>query len=230
MGICTPSNTCFLRPKRVHNPNGILTGSAGFVQSVLECRRDMSFPSKLPRPMGEARPRSETWFLGSAQLSIPNDISIDSAYIKQSLHFRVEANFPQNCPIHGIIWTPSNIWSLPSAQPKWHVEWFTVFAHLAAERPRAVVPPQNCPFWWGDVVRCLIYCSLDSSESSTQTWSVQLFLQGSLLWQTDRQTGHDTRSVTIGCIYVITSCSSRRDHSVAAGGGWFRWHECGYVW
>jgi len=31
MGICTPSNTRFLVPTRVHNPNGISIGSAVFV-------------------------------------------------------------------------------------------------------------------------------------------------------------------------------------------------------
>jgi len=42
------------------------------------------------------------------------------------------------------------------------------------------------------------------SESSTQTASrsIQPFLQGSLVWQTDRQTDHATRSVATGRIYV----------------------------
>ena len=230
MGICTPSNTCFLRPNRVHNPNGILTGSAGFVQSALECCRDMSFPSKLPCPMGEARPRSETWFLGSAQLSIPNDISIDSADVKQPLYFRVEGNFPQNCPLDGIIWTPSNIWSLPSAQPKWHVEWFTVYAQLAVERPRAVVPPQNCPSDGGRGPLCnILFLGLIRVLNPNSIGSA-VFLQGSLLWQTDQQTGHDTQSATIGCICVITSCSSRQDHSIAVGGGDFSDMSAVYVW
>jgi len=50
----------------------------------------------------------------------------------------------------------------------------------------------------------LIHGSLGPSESSAQTasWSVQPFLQGSLLWQTDRPTDDATRSVTIGRIYV----------------------------
>jgi len=51
----------------------------------------------------------------------------------------------------------------------------------------------------------LIHGSSGPPESSTQTasWSIQQFLQGSLLWQTDRQTDHHaTRSVTIGRIYV----------------------------
>jgi len=41
------------------------------------------------------------------------------------------------------------------------------------------------------------------SKSQTASRSVQPFLHGSLLWQTDRQTdGRQTRSVTIGRIYV----------------------------
>jgi len=49
------------------------------------------------------------------------------------------------------------------------------------------LPPQNCHFPWGDLDPHLIHDSLGPLESSTQTisWSVQLFLQGSLLWQTD---------------------------------------------
>jgi len=46
---------------------------------------------------------------------------------------------------------------------------------------------------------------LGRTKSSTQTASrsVHPFLQGSLLWQTDRQTDHATRSVTIGSICIL---------------------------
>ena len=66
------------------------------------------------------------------------------------------------------------------------------------------LPPHNCPFSWRDVDLHLIHGSLGSPESSTQTASrsVQPFLHGSLLWQTDRQTDHATQSVTIGRMYV----------------------------
>jgi len=37
MRIWTPSNTCFLGPIRVHNPNGISIGSAVFAQITVEC-------------------------------------------------------------------------------------------------------------------------------------------------------------------------------------------------
>ena len=61
-------------------------------------------------------------------------------------------------------------------------------------------PPQNCPIPWVDLDPHLIRGSLGPTESSTQTASrsVQPFVQSSLVWQTDRQ----TRSVTIGRIYL----------------------------
>jgi len=40
--VCTPPNTCFLRPTRVHNPNGISIGSAIFVQLTAVCHRACS--------------------------------------------------------------------------------------------------------------------------------------------------------------------------------------------
>ena len=40
----------------------------------------------------------------------------------------------------------------------------------------------------------------------TTSRSVQPFLQGPRSWQTDRQTDHDTSSVTIGRIYVVLRC------------------------
>ena len=53
---------------------------------------------------------------------------------------------------------------------------------------------QSCPFPWGDLDHHLINGSSGQPESSTQmaSWSVQPFLQGSLVWQTDRQTDRQT--------------------------------------
>jgi len=55
----------------------------------------------------------------------------------------------------------------------------------------------------GDLDPHLIHGSLGPPKSSTQTAyrSVESFLQGSLVWQTD----HTTRSITIGCIYLCSS-------------------------
>jgi len=68
--------------------------------------------------------------------------------------------------------------------------------------------PKIAPSNWGDLDPHLTHDSLFPSKPTTQTpfRSVQPFSQGSLVWQTDRQTDgqtdHDTRSVTIGRIYV----------------------------
>jgi len=67
-----------------------------------------------------------------------------------------------------------------------------VFAQFTAEYPytlqQAAPFPQKLPFPWEGSGPHLIHGSLGPPESSTQTasWSVQLFLQGSLLWQTNR--------------------------------------------
>jgi len=64
----------------------------------------------------------------------------------------------------------------------------------------------------------LTHAFLNPPESTTQTASrsVQPFLQGSLVWQTDRQTDHATRSVTICRIYVRSTAmrpnNSTRHH------------------
>ena len=77
-----------------------------------------------------------------------------------------------------------------------------VFAEMTANCPYTLqwdVPsPSKLPLPMGGCG------SLDPPESSTQTASrsVHQFLQGSLVWQTDRQTDHETRSVTIGRIYT----------------------------
>jgi len=72
----------------------------------------------------------------------------------------------------------------------------SVLAQMSAECPYTLqwaippLPPQNCPFPWGNLDPHLIHGFLGLPESSTQTasWSVHPFLQGSLVWQTDRQT------------------------------------------
>ena len=78
----------------------------------------------------------------------------------------------------------------PNTKP--HLDQFSFFAQLTAEWPYtlqwvAPFPPQNCAFRGGFGPH-LIHCSLGPPKSSTQSASrsVQMFLQGSLLWQTDR--------------------------------------------
>jgi len=57
-------------------------------------------------------PPSNTWFLGSTQLSITNGISISSAvYAQLTAHSPYTLQwlpFPKNCPLPWGIWTPSN--------------------------------------------------------------------------------------------------------------------------
>jgi len=77
-------------------------------------------------------------------------------------------------------------WAHPNTQAKQHLDWFSCFCT--------------------DDRRMSLYFTSDtlSPESSTQTASrlVQLFLQGSVVWQTDRLTDHATPSVTTDRIYV----------------------------
>jgi len=84
------------------------------------------------------------------------------------------------------------------------------FAQLTAKCPYtlewATLPPSKLLLPMGDVDPYVIHGSLSPPESSTQTasWLVQPFLQGSLVWQTDRQTTL-LGSVTIGRICVCTT-------------------------
>jgi len=60
-GIWDPSNTCFLGPTRVHNPNDISIGSAVFAQITAECRYTLqraapSSPFKSSMPTGIMAP------------------------------------------------------------------------------------------------------------------------------------------------------------------------------
>jgi len=96
-------------------------------------------------------------------------------------------------------------WAHLSPQPKWHLDCFSCFCtddHRVSLYFTMGCPfsPQNCPFLWGYLDPHLIHGSLGPPESSIQV--VQPFLQGSLVWQTDRLTDHATRSVTKGCIYI----------------------------
>ena len=99
--------------------------------------------------------------------------------------------YPPELPLPMGIWTPSNTWFL-GPMPKGHVDRFSLFAQLTAE----------CPYtlqWFahfslkialshGGFGPHVIHGSLSPPESGTQmaTWSFQPFLQGSLVWQTDR--------------------------------------------
>ena len=86
-----------------------------------------------------------------------------------------------------------------------------VFAEFTTECPYTLQWDSHFPIKgsklslpMGDLDPHLIRGSLGPPESTTQTasQSVQPFLQGWLVWQTDRPIDHATRSVTIDHIYV----------------------------
>jgi len=85
--MCTPCNTCFLGPTRVHNRNGISVGSAVFDssrQSVVGHARACPFPLNYALAcMGRSGPPSNTRFLWPTQVQISNGISIGSAVFAQ---------------------------------------------------------------------------------------------------------------------------------------------------
>jgi len=92
----------------------------------------------------------------------------------------------------------------PSAQPKRQIDHFSRFCtddrrvslYCTMGHP---FPSSKLPLAMGDFDPRLIHGSLSPHKSSTQMSCrlVQPFLQGSLVWQTNRPTDHATRSVTI---------------------------------
>jgi len=72
-GIWTTSNSWFLGPVRVHNPNCVTIGTAVFAQVTAECPYTLQWAapalSKLPLPWG-IWTQSNTWFLGPPESSI----------------------------------------------------------------------------------------------------------------------------------------------------------------
>jgi len=107
-------------------------------------------------------------------------------------------------------------WAHPSPQPKWHFDQFSRLCTVCRDDCRVTLylamrcpfPPLKLPLPMKGSGSHLIHNSLGSPESSTQMVSplVLPFLQGWLVWQTnrltDRQTDHTTQSATIGHIYV----------------------------
>ena len=75
--------------------------------------------------------------------------------------------------------------------------------------------PINLPLPMGDLNPHLIHGSLGPPKSSTTTasWLVRAYLQGSLVRQTDRQTDHATRSAIIGRIYVCSTAMRRNNNT-----------------
>jgi len=82
MGIWTPSNTCFRGPTRVHDETGFRSIQ---LFCTAQCRVSLGMsehavsPQSCLFPCGAPGAPSNTWFIESTRLSIPNGISIGSA-------------------------------------------------------------------------------------------------------------------------------------------------------
>jgi len=119
----------------------------------------------------------------------------------------------QNCPFKrgDLVGPQCNTWSWAHAsrQPKWHLDQFSRVCTLH-RWPWSVpilynglpVSPSKLPLLMLASGPHVICGSLGPSESWTQmaAWSFQLFLQGSLVWQTDRATDRPRYSVWCGII------------------------------
>jgi len=68
--VCTSTNTCFLRPTRVHNPIGISIGSAIFAQLIADAVGHVLSPKNCPShgDLDPHRSPSNTWFLGPTRV------------------------------------------------------------------------------------------------------------------------------------------------------------------
>jgi len=136
----------------------------------------------VPLPVGAFAPRSNTWFLGSSRLSVPNCILIGSAVFA---HLPAERPYilewaapPPNCPF---LWGsgPHLIYGslgLPESDPKWITIGSATCAGFTAEhaytlQSAARFPPKlSLPM--GDLDLHLIHGSLSPPpESTTQTVS-----------------------------------------------------------
>ena len=144
-------------------------------------------------------PTTQTPFITNRLVTIVHTKAVNSNF---STKIGCHGNVPQH------LWTPIQHMiptAHPSPQAKRHPYRFSrlwtgdrrVSLYFTIGRPFS---PKICPFPWGDLDPHLIRGSQAHPSTQTQTAarSVQPFLQGSLVWQTD----HATRSVRIGRIYV----------------------------
>jgi len=123
----------------------------------------MPFPSKLPPHIGDLNPHTDTWFLGSIRLRIPNGISIGSAK-KHSSRQTVPntwqwAPWPKKLPFPMGDLDPYLIgpYIVPWADLESSIQTSSrsvqllcnvhgkAFLYFTMERPF----PKNCPFAWG---------------------------------------------------------------------------------
>jgi len=123
---CTPYNTCFLGPTRVHNRNGISICSAFLLpflhSSWLRLRQTVhilynwtSPLQKLPLPMGDLDPHLKHCSLGPPDPSPQSKRHFHRFSRFCSVHSRASlysAPFPQSCLFPWRLWTATNTWFL----------------------------------------------------------------------------------------------------------------------
>jgi len=92
-------NLCFLRPTRVHIPNGKSIGSDVYAQLMAESPytlQRVTLSPKLPLPMGGFGRPCNSWLFGPFWDHNPNDITINSAIFTQVVAY---------CP-YTLLWAP----------------------------------------------------------------------------------------------------------------------------
>jgi len=149
---------CFLRPIRIHNPNGKSIASAIFAQLTAKCRRacpGMSFPQIIAPSHGSHGwvawiwVPSNTCFLGHTRVHNPNDISIGSAVFAQLTAECRRAHWRHLVNTIELV--------LPSAhsspQPKRQIDRFSRFCTAHSRKSVyftiGALFPKNCPYPWG---------------------------------------------------------------------------------
>ena len=143
--------------------------------------------------------------------------------------------------------SPSNTWFLGPTQVQIpnNISIASVVLHSSGQRVaildnRPPVFPVKLPLLMGDLEPHLIHGSLHPPESSTQTASpsVESFSQGSILWQTDRQTDRPRYSVGNNRPHLHTYyCDAAYTHFYSSVRSWLeRWrqhrscHYCLILW
>ena len=188
-------NLSLLLLTRVQKTNGKSIGSATFAQLTAECRRahlGVFFPLIIapshggfgpnvcmlpwvpPKSITQMASHSVQLFLRRSWHSVG---ILYNGHIGATWQIRLNLCFFQPTSVHN---------------PKSKSIGSALFAELTAQCHWAcpgILSPNNCLFAW-EIWVLLIHASLGSPESITQiaSRSVQQFLHGSLVWQTDIQT------------------------------------------
>ena len=143
-----------------------------------------------------------------------------TAHGRKCLYLTMGAPIHQNCPFPWESEPSCNTWFLGSMRAhnlNGTSICSAVFAQMTAKCPYTLQWfahfPLKIALLIGDLDSHVIHGSLGQLESSTPTAfrSLLPFLQGSLVWETDRPTDHATRSVTTGRMYVRSTAMRRNN-------------------